>query len=470
MMSRSAASACPVPRSTAGTTAGATPAGVRASSPGSDLPSTKGELTGTTADGRALSGHAVVADRQVGAGGRRETLVELHGSGELRGLVVRPPRPSSVGSRGRSSSVIQQPGMASRSRTTVNPRPPIEVERRDFALDRSRRGCAGPGSARRARRAAPSRCPAGMPAARRPADRCPRSRQRARPRHGAGEPDLIRRPEPFERCAARSSSSVSVRAGMRSSPINAGLDRVRLALQREDRPGDRLVREVEPAEAIPPDTLRRVRPDAAARCIRTASAAPTPARRRRDSCWTASAGGRGSMRSSTTKPLARNSRIHSPYGSWNVVDVALVDGVHPEIVEDEPVAGVLVVGRPGERLDRRGVAEREQAAGTKQPRDLGHGPVGVGERHRAVVAEDDVERRVRERHVFGAGLDEREVDARSVISSRACSSCRAETSSPTIRAPRCASAIDHWAAPHPNSRTSRPATSPRICSSASGIW
>ena len=38
------------------------------------------------ADGRALSGHAIVADRQVGAGGRRETLVELHGSGELHGL------------------------------------------------------------------------------------------------------------------------------------------------------------------------------------------------------------------------------------------------------------------------------------------------------------------------------------------------------------------------------------------------
>jgi hypothetical protein len=47
----------------------------------------EGELTGRTADGRSLSGHAVVADRQVGAGGRRETLVELHGSGELVGLV-----------------------------------------------------------------------------------------------------------------------------------------------------------------------------------------------------------------------------------------------------------------------------------------------------------------------------------------------------------------------------------------------
>jgi hypothetical protein len=51
----------------------------------------EGELTGRTADGRSLSGYAVVANRQVGAGGRRETLVELHGSGELRGLVADPP-------------------------------------------------------------------------------------------------------------------------------------------------------------------------------------------------------------------------------------------------------------------------------------------------------------------------------------------------------------------------------------------
>lgn len=47
----------------------------------------EGELTGRMADGRSLSGHAIVADRQVGAGGRRETLVELHGSGDLHGLV-----------------------------------------------------------------------------------------------------------------------------------------------------------------------------------------------------------------------------------------------------------------------------------------------------------------------------------------------------------------------------------------------
>ncbi len=53
-----------------------------------------GDLTGRTADGRSLSGHAVVADRQVGAGGRRETLVELHGTGELHGLVVDDPEPA----------------------------------------------------------------------------------------------------------------------------------------------------------------------------------------------------------------------------------------------------------------------------------------------------------------------------------------------------------------------------------------
>ena len=46
----------------------------------------EGDLTGKTADGRVITGHAITASRQVGAGGRRETLVELHGDGELQGL------------------------------------------------------------------------------------------------------------------------------------------------------------------------------------------------------------------------------------------------------------------------------------------------------------------------------------------------------------------------------------------------
>ena len=45
-----------------------------------------GELSGRTADGRTLSGHALVADQQVGPGGRRETLVVFHGSGTLSGF------------------------------------------------------------------------------------------------------------------------------------------------------------------------------------------------------------------------------------------------------------------------------------------------------------------------------------------------------------------------------------------------
>ena len=46
----------------------------------------EGELVGRTKDGRAIRGHALVAGREVGAGGRRETMVEFHGSGDLHGL------------------------------------------------------------------------------------------------------------------------------------------------------------------------------------------------------------------------------------------------------------------------------------------------------------------------------------------------------------------------------------------------
>ena len=57
----------------------------------------------------------------------------------------------------------------------------------------------------------------------------------------------------------------------------------------------------------------------------------------------------------------------------------------------------------------------------------------------------------------------------AAISSRACSSWRAELSRPVGRAPWPASAIDHCAAPQPSSSTSSPATSPSTRSSDSGI-
>jgi hypothetical protein len=42
-----------------------------------------GELRGRTGDGRIVTGHVVVADRQDGPGGRREVLVVFHGAGSL---------------------------------------------------------------------------------------------------------------------------------------------------------------------------------------------------------------------------------------------------------------------------------------------------------------------------------------------------------------------------------------------------
>jgi hypothetical protein len=42
-----------------------------------------GQLTGQTKDGRSISGHVLVADRQIGPGGRRETLIVFHGNGIL---------------------------------------------------------------------------------------------------------------------------------------------------------------------------------------------------------------------------------------------------------------------------------------------------------------------------------------------------------------------------------------------------
>ena len=56
----------------------------------SDVIPDDGELTGRTADGRLVTGHAIVGDRQLGEGGRRETLIEFHGDGELS-VVVEPP-------------------------------------------------------------------------------------------------------------------------------------------------------------------------------------------------------------------------------------------------------------------------------------------------------------------------------------------------------------------------------------------
>jgi hypothetical protein len=61
---------------------------------------TEGTLSGTMADGRVLTGHVVVADKQVGDGGRRETMIEFHGSGPLEGLVPPAEPPPDVSAPG----------------------------------------------------------------------------------------------------------------------------------------------------------------------------------------------------------------------------------------------------------------------------------------------------------------------------------------------------------------------------------
>jgi hypothetical protein len=57
------------------------------------------------------------------------------------------------------------------------------------------------------------------------------------------------------------------------------------------------------------------------------------------------------------------------------------------------------------------VAEGEQPAGAQQAGDLGNGAVGVGEVHRPVVTEHEVEAGVGQWHGLGAGLDQGHVDA-----------------------------------------------------------
>ena len=254
-----------------------------------------------------------------------------------------------------------------------------------------------------------SRLHAGTLAARRPADGCRPCRRRAPPRrHAPASPSSSRRAQPLEPGRAqpderlgqlRDRSSPIARPRPRTTRVAARAPTGRASSARSRRRGRLARRSPVTPEPQAPDALRRP--------------APRPARstRRRGSCSPRRPAGRGSMRSSTENPLARNSRIHSPYGSWNVT-------TRPRRWR----ASRSSRGRAGRRRARRRaprrcasigerVAEREQPARPKQPRDLGHGPVRVGEGHRPVVAEDDVERRVGQRHLLGAALDQREVDA-----------------------------------------------------------
>ena len=285
-----------------------------------------------------------------------------------------------------------------------------------------------------------------------------------RPRDRAGQPVLVGRAKPLE----SGSAEFGQRLGQGRDAVvgdERRLDRVRLALEVEDRPGHatrprgRASRRASPPVATQaPDALGRpaARPGdrfgvaIAARSRRPAAVARSGPRRR--TRWR---GTGGSIRRT---------------GSWNVIDVALVDGVHPEVVEDEPVAGVLGVGRPA-RCASIGDAWLNANRPPGRSRRATSGTVRYGSAK--VIA--PWSQKTMSNDASGSGTASALASTSgkstpaSAISRRACSSCRAETSRPTIRAPRCASAIDHCAAPQPNSRTSLPATSPRIRRSASGI-
>ncbi len=125
----------------------------------------------------------------------------------------------------------------------------------------------------------------------------------------------------------------------------------------------------------------------------------------------ASGPGRGSMRSSTTKPVRAEETDPLAVGQLVDDDVAVVELVHPEVVVvQRRLDGVLALRVLRDERDRARVAEREQPVPAQQPRRLRNQLVRVGERKCPVVAEHDVEAFVRQRHVLGRRVDERELD------------------------------------------------------------
>ena len=186
-------------------------------------------------------------------------------------------------------------------------------------------------------------------------------------------------------------------------------------VQRDRR--DRLVGVVQQrlvSHDCPPGSTGGPRASAArARCAPSASAAPTRGRARRGSCSSPPACGRSSIRSSTTNPCSRNNAIQEPYGSWNSTGSSCrLEHVQVPVVARQPLARMLVRQGPHEIEDRGVHRERQQALRAQQPRRFRNGPVGVREGHRAVVAEDDVERGVRERRRLCARVHQRELDTR----------------------------------------------------------
>src|ERR1019366_194767 len=99
------------------------------------------------------------------------------------------------------------------------------------------------------------------------------------------------------------------------------------------------------------------------------------------------------------------------------VDRALTAGEDPHAEVVGVQAGVLATGDPviGQVQQRGRLAEHESTTRAEQPGHLRHRDGGVTERHRAVVAEHQIETGVPERGRLRAGGDEREPDLRGTL-------------------------------------------------------
>ena len=111
------------------------------------------------------------------------------------------------------------------------------------------------------------------------------------------------------------------------------------------------------------------------------------------------------------------------------------------------VAGV-VLGVGGSRASSSGAVDEEDqpAAGPQQPRGLGDPRVRVAPDARAVLGDGEVEARVRERHVLGVAVHERELEPELAPAGAGRSrAAPRELSIPTGRAPRRASQAETYA-------------------------
>jgi len=94
----------------------------------------------------------------------------------------------------------------------------------------------------------------------------------------------------------------------------------------------------------------------------------------------------------------------------DAVVVRVGDLAQPALVADEAVlrgAGV----RRAQGAQQRVGEEDQPAAGAQQARRLGDPGVRVAPERRAVLGDREIEARVSERHVLGAGVDQRELEA-----------------------------------------------------------